>query len=156
MFDIDKVYKELSENIEENKILLNEPMSKHTSFKIGGVADILVKADAIEEIKHTIVSAKNNNTPIFVLGNGSNLLVKEEGVRGIVLNIKLKNLDIDKRGEEVIVTAGSGIKLIELAMKLQKEGITGLEFASRNTRNHWRSNSNECRCLWWRDEGYCY
>ena len=130
MFDIDKTYKDLCENIEENKILLNEPMNKHTSFKIGGAADIFVKADTIEDIKHAVQVAKSNNAQIYILGNGSNLLVKDEGVRGIVLNVRLKGIQIAKKEDGIIITAGAGVKLIELANKLLKEEIAGYEFAS--------------------------
>ena len=130
MFDTDKIYKELSENIEENKILLNEPMSKHTSFKIGGNAEIFVKADTIEDIKRTVQVAKANNAPIYILGNGSNLLVKDEGIKGIVLNVRLKKIQINQEDNEVIITVGAGVKLIELANKLVKEEISGFEFAS--------------------------
>ena len=130
MLDINKTYKDLKENIEENKILLNEKMSKHTSFKIGGEADIFVKANTIEDIKHTIQVAKSNNVPIYILGNGSNLLVKDEGVRGVVLNVRLKGIQIEKKEKEIVVKVGAGVKIIELANRLLKDEISGFEFAS--------------------------
>ena len=72
---MDKIYNELIKGIEENRIYLNEPMSKHTSFKIGGLADIFVKTNKLEELKYILNIANKNNISTTVIGNGSNLLV---------------------------------------------------------------------------------
>lgn len=74
---MDKIYNEMLKALSENQIYLNEPMSKHTSFKIGGPADIFVKPKNIDELKFIINLAKENNVPLTVIGNGSNLLVKD-------------------------------------------------------------------------------
>lgn len=74
---MDKIYNEMLKVLSENQIYLNEPMSKHTSFKIGGPADIFVKPKNIDELKFIINLAKENNIPLTVIGNGSNLLVKD-------------------------------------------------------------------------------
>lgn len=74
---MDKIYNEMLKVLSENQIYLNEPMSKHTSFKIGGPADIFVKPKNIDELKFIINLAKENNVPLTVIGNGSNLLVKD-------------------------------------------------------------------------------
>lgn len=74
---MDKIYNEMLKVLSENQIYLNEPMSKHTSFKIGGPADIFVKPKNIDELKFIINLAKRNNVPLTVIGNGSNLLVKD-------------------------------------------------------------------------------
>lgn len=74
---MDKIYNEMLKVLSENQIYLNEPMSKHTSFKIGGPADIFVKPKNIDELKFIINLTKENNVPLTVIGNGSNLLVKD-------------------------------------------------------------------------------
>lgn len=122
-----EIYKQLlKKGINNECILLNEPMSKHTSFKTGGNADLFIKAYSIEEIKSVLKISKENNIPLFVLGNGTNLLVKDEGYRGIVLQIKLEDINID----ETKVTVQSGVKNAILAKKLLDNSLTGFEFAA--------------------------
>ncbi len=74
---MDKIYNELLKVLSEKQVYLNEPMSKHTSFKIGGPADIFVKPRNIDELKFILEVAKENNIPLTIIGNGSNLLVKD-------------------------------------------------------------------------------
>ena len=124
--DTQKIVQKLQEKIESGKIKLEEPMSKHTTFKVGGNADIFIKINEIEELKHVLKIIKEYNIPMYIIGNGSNLLVKDNGIRGIVLSIELDNIEIS----ENIITAGAGVKLITLAHKCAKCGLTGLEFAS--------------------------
>ena len=122
-----EIYKQLIENnIKEENVLLNEPMSKHTSFKIGGSADIFIKAYSLEEIKSVLKISKDNNIPLFILGNGTNLLVKDEGFRGIVLQIKLEDIKIDGS----FAAVGAGVKNAILSKKLADNSLTGFEFAS--------------------------
>ena len=122
-----EIYKQLIENgIDKSNIIIDEPMSMHTSFKVGGKADIFVKAYSLEKIKSVLKISKEENIPIFVLGNGTNLLVKDEGFRGIILQIKLENIEINDT--EVIV--GSGVKNALLSKKLIDNNLTGFEFAS--------------------------
>lgn len=124
---MEKIYKQLVENgIEKENILLDEPMSLHTSFKVGGPADIFVKAYCVEEIKSVLRVSKENNIPLFILGNGTNLLVKDEGFRGIVLQVKLEDINIDN----TLVTVGAGVKNAILSKKLIDNSLTGFEFAS--------------------------
>lgn len=128
--DIEKVYSMLTSILTNSKILKNEPMSKHTSFKIGGNADILVKANNEEDIKKVLEFSNKEHIPIYVMGNGSNILVKDNGIRGIVLMICMDIYKIDKQENKAIVTAGAGVKLGGLAQELLKQEITGFEFAS--------------------------
>jgi len=116
----------LSEEIKKENIFLDEPMNKHTSFKIGGNADLFIKAYSINEIKSILKIANENNIPLFVLGNGTNLLVKDAGYRGIILQIKLEEIKIEKT--KVIVQ--SGVKNAILSKKLLENSLTGFEFAS--------------------------
>jgi len=120
----------LKEKIDAKDILQNEPMSKHTTFKIGGNADLLIKVHNIEQIKFVLSIARDNNIPIFILGNGSNLLVKDKGIRGITLKPELKDIKIEKKDKQVYVTVGAGNKMPEIAGRLLREEITGFEFAA--------------------------
>lgn len=129
--DILEVCKQLTKEIPENQIYIDEPMSKHTTFKVGGVADIFLKVKSVKELEHVIKVARKSNIAITIIGNGSNTLVKDKGVRGIVIGIAFDNIEIEKSEKnEAIVTVGAGVKLITLAQLLQKNSITGFEFAS--------------------------
>ena len=122
-----EIYKKLlKEGIQEANILLNEPMNKHTSFKTGGNADMFIKAYSVEETKSVLKISKENNIPLFVLGNGTNLLVKDEGYRGIILQIKLDDIKI----QDTLIFVESGTKNAILAKKLLDNSLTGFEFAS--------------------------
>ena len=79
------IYKKLTKDIINSKVYIDEPMSKHTSFKIGGIADIFIKAKTIEDIKYVVNYVNNENIKLTVVGNGSNLLVKDNGIRGITM-----------------------------------------------------------------------
>lgn len=125
---IDNLIKRLEEkNI---NVSLNEPMSKHTSFKIGGVADVFILANSIEEIQFVLKQAKANGISMYIIGNGTNLLVKDNGIRGIVLKLNLNNINIENKEGAVVVKAESGVKLGMLAQKLLQNEISGFEFAS--------------------------
>lgn len=113
--------------ISREKIKIDEDMSKHTSFKIGGPADIFIKATELNDVKNTIKVATTNNIPLYVLGNGSNILVKDKGIRGIILKIELKEFNIEYKNEDVFVKVGSGVQLGFLAHKLLNESIEGFE-----------------------------
>ena len=120
-----QIYEMLQKIIEKEKIFYNEPMSKHTSFKVGGNADFYVKANTISQIQNILQFAKQNNIQLTVIGNGTNLLVKDGGIRGIVLKIDLNNIQIN----ETIITADAGALLTPLARTAMKNSLTGLEFA---------------------------
>lgn len=126
MLDINKIYCDLKKRISEEKIILNANMKEYTSFKIGGNADLLVTVKNIDEVKEVLEISKKNRCPIFVLGNGTNILVKDNGIRGIVLRNRIDNIEIN--GEEVIV--GAGVKNSVLAQKLLKAELSGFEFAA--------------------------
>ncbi len=122
----EEIYKQLLKAINKENIMLNEPMSKHTSFKTGGNARFFVKAYSVNEIKDVLKVVKENKIPLFILGNGTNLLVKDEGFDGIVLQIKLDNINI----EDNIVTVDAGVKNAVLSNKILEKSLTGFEFAS--------------------------
>ncbi len=112
----------------EEKVLVNEPMASHTTFRIGGPADYFVIPENGEEVAGIIKICKEKNTPYFILGNGSNLLIGDKGFRGVVIQL-YKNFDgLEIQGTKV--TAKAGAMLIRVAKEAGKAGLTGLEFAS--------------------------
>ncbi len=115
---------------EETSILENELMSKHTSFKIGGMADIFVNVKKEDDVKKVLEYSDENQIPLTIIGNGSNLLVKDGGIRGIVLRVDIEEFYLEKKDEEYIVTVGAGIKNGYVAQKLLIEEIEGFEFAA--------------------------
>lgn len=111
----------------EKKIKQNEPMKNHTSFKIGGTADLFLKVATIEELIQAIEYAKTKKIPIYFIGNGSNLLVTDKGIRGLVVKIDIQNISINKAENSVKVTVGAGYKMMALARELLNQEITGFE-----------------------------
>ena len=104
-------------------------MRKHTNFKIGGNADVFVIAKNIEEIKCVIKFSKENNILLTILGNGSNVLVSDKGIRGIVLQVGTKEIKIEKQ-KNALVEVEAGAMLGALAQILLKQRISGFEFAA--------------------------
>lgn len=113
----------LSKILNEENIKKNEPMAKHTSFKIGGKADYFIKAETVEQVKEVQQYAKKNNIPLYIMGNGSNILVTDKGIKGIVLKIDIKKIEID----DMEVTVGAGVKVMGLAQTLLEKSLTGFE-----------------------------
>lgn len=125
-----EVCQELTKVIPTTRIYMNEPMKKYTSFKVGGNADVLVKIKDIKELMHALNTANRYNEMVTVIGNGSNILVKDNGIRGIVIKIEFDKINIDKQKDFALVTVGAGLKLARLAQELLNNGITGFEFAA--------------------------
>ena len=121
---------EIEKIIPKEKILQNVQMKKYTSFKIGGEAEVLIKISTLEELTKIIKYIKQKNIQTFILGNGSNLLVSDEGIKGIVLKIEIKKLEIEEINNKFKIIVGAGVKLGELAQKLSNKEISGFEFAS--------------------------
>ena len=117
---------ELYNLVGQENVLIDEPMKKHTSFKVGGPADILVTPISYEQVKAIIKICKDKSVPFYVIGNGSNLLVKDGGIRGLV--IKLTKLNTIKlQGDKIV--AGGGAEIIDVSQFALKATLTGLEFA---------------------------
>lgn len=106
----------------------DEPMKNHTSFKIGGSADLFVTADNKEQLSAALALADENNIPLFVLGNGSNLLVSDKGIRGIVLKLGGEFNDI-RFNPDGTIHCGTGAMLSKLCSFALENSLTGLEFA---------------------------
>jgi UDP-N-acetylmuramate dehydrogenase len=110
------------ENIKEN-----EPMKNHTSFKVGGPADLFLMPQSRAELQAVLEICKESQNPLYIMGNGSNLIVRDKGYSGIIINTKALN-QVETVGETLI--AEPGISLKDLANVALKEKLTGLEFAS--------------------------
>lgn len=112
-----------SEKIKYSK---NEPMRLHTSFKIGGEADLFVNVGTVEELKKVILKSNELSIPFFVIGKGSNLLVSDKGIEGVVINLSL----LDKiTAEDNTLTAFSGASLASVCTAALENSLSGLEFA---------------------------
>lgn len=125
-----EICNELTKVISPTRIYVNEPMKKYTSFKVGGNADLIIKVKDVKELMYTIKIADKYYLPVTVIGNGSNILVRDNGITGIVIKIEFDNIEIDRQRDFAIVTVGAGVKLMRLAQELLNEGISGFEFAS--------------------------
>ncbi|MBO8158392.1 UDP-N-acetylmuramate dehydrogenase [Thermosyntropha sp.] len=121
------MYEELTRILPVHTLRFNEPMSNHTSFKIGGPADIVVLPESIGDIQKVLFFAREKGIPLFIMGFGSNLLVRDKGVRGIV--IKIGNCLNDFKVEDNEIYAEAGIRLSYLAKKAAENSLSGLEFA---------------------------
>ena len=123
-----EIVKSLENIISKDLIKTNEPMKNHTSFKIGGPADIYIKITSIEELQKVLEFAKKENIKITILGNGSNVLVSDKGIKGIVIKTNLKDINIEnKDSKNVEVTVNDAVPIGFLAQKFLKEEITGFE-----------------------------
>lgn len=124
--------KQILENLEKiiskERIKQNEPMKNHTSFKIGGPAEFYIKITSIKELQKILEFAKKEQIKITILGNGSNVLVPDSGIKGIVIRTNLKEIKIEpKEQNKIEITVDDATPIGFLAQKLLKEEITGFE-----------------------------
>lgn len=124
----DKFYELLNDKFTNIKFEKCVSMKEHTYFKIGGPADIVAYPNSIEEIQSLIKFCNENNIDFFVLGNGTNLLIRDKGIRGLVIKIDDNLSDIKVDGNKIIVQAGA--KVSRVAKVALKHSLTGLEGAS--------------------------
>jgi UDP-N-acetylmuramate dehydrogenase len=124
----EKVYKELSKVIKKKNIKTNENMRNHTTLKIGGEATILIEPKSELEIKHIVEVAKNNNIKVYTIGRGSNILIDDNGLDGIVIKLSNKFSSVALHGE--IMIARAGVSLASIAKVAMRNSLSGLEFAS--------------------------
>lgn len=120
-------YDKLAEIVSAENILENESMSKHTTFRIGGNADVFV-SPKVSQVADIIALAKEYDVPVTIIGNGSNLLVGDKGIRGLVLSFGKEAEEIQMDGRCMIVSAGT--ILAKAAAEAAKNSLTGLEFAA--------------------------
>lgn len=109
-------------------LLPHEPMWRHTSFKVGGAARLMVKPQTIKQLQQVLKDVKRNSLPVFVTGRGTNLLVNDHGINAVVVNLD-GNLDEMYLEEETCIVCQAGASLKKLCLFAQSHGLTGLEFA---------------------------
>ena len=132
---MDNFHKKLSEVLQnENGCLCEEPMSRHTTFRVGGPAQYFITVTNPVELTGVLKLCNEYDVPITVLGNGSNVLVSDAGIRGAVLRLSgefLKSeITEDVSGQTLLVTVGAGRMLSSFAMEVARLGYTGAEFAA--------------------------
>ena len=120
--------------VTEGRLLEQEPMAKHTTFRVGGAAEWFAYIDSVDILKKAIRLCKQSEIPYHIVGNGSNLLVSDSGMEGVVMRLagEFESYELNEIVPEGIchVTAGAGVMLSRLALAVGKKGFTGLEFAS--------------------------
>ena len=117
----------LQEAESDIEIYENEPMSRHTTFAIGGPADVFIQPKTVGALQNTLRCLRQTETPYLMVGNGSNMLVSDAGVRGaVVCTAEMDHIAVGTRGR---ITAGAGALLSAIARRAQREGLTGAEFA---------------------------
>jgi UDP-N-acetylmuramate dehydrogenase len=128
---VSEIVKKLIDINGEKQVAESEPMSRHTTFRIGGPAKVFVSPDNIEKIIKTIELLKNEKCDYFILGNGSNILAADEGYDGVVVSTEnLKNLNIEREdGDETYIYAEAGVMLSRAAVLASESSFTGFEFA---------------------------
>lgn len=114
--------------IAPDRLFENEPMSKHTTFRVGGPADLMFAPADREELCVALEAAKAENVPAYVIGNGSNLLVRDGGIRGLVIALGDDYARVCVDGDRIYAQAGA--RLSKIAALAQENGLSGLEFAS--------------------------
>lgn len=121
------VYEELNRNL-PGQVYAKEPMFQHTTFHIGGPADIFIEPYTTADLRKVILYAQEKNIPLYFIGAGSNLLVRDGGIRGIVIKIGRYLSEIKIEG--VTVTAGAGAALAQLARESCQADLAGFEFTA--------------------------
>lgn len=121
-------YDKLNNVIAKDSILIDEPMSRHTTFRVGGPADFFVTPKAKEEVRDVIRICKEAGMPYYIIGNGSNLLVSDAGYRGVIVQIYKEMNEVKVEGD--LVKAQAGALLSGIAAKALAAELTGFEFAS--------------------------
>lgn len=111
----------------QRPLLPVEPMTKHTSFHIGGPAELMAQPQSEAELQSLLLKAAEAAVPVTLVGNGSNLLVRDKGIRGLVIKLGSMLRDIKVSGN--VLTFGSGVSLAQASKKAAELGLSGMEFA---------------------------
>ena len=121
-------YDKLNNVIAKDSILIDEPMSRHTTFRVGGPADFFVTPKTKEDVRDVIRVCKEVGMPYYIIGNGSNLLVSDAGYRGVIIQIYKEMNEVKVEGD--LVKAQAGALLSGIAAKALGAELSGFEFAS--------------------------
>ncbi len=123
------LFEKLKDIAGESQVRKDEPMSNHTTFRIGGTADYFVMPSSVEELQSIMYLLKKSDIEYYVIGNGSNLLVGDKGFRGVIIQLS-DTFDGMEYVDDVTVKVMSGMKLSRLGKKLADKGLAGFEFAT--------------------------
>ncbi len=118
---------QLSVSIPASRMLMDESMSEHTTFAVGGPADVLVLPKSVKEMSLAIRAARSLELPVTVLGGGSNVLVRDGGIRGVVIQLNQMTKVLSCNGTKILASAGYMLK--DVCHFAQQQGLTGIEFA---------------------------
>lgn len=122
------LYDKLLAFSENDQLLLNELMSRHTTFRVGGPADLMYFPSSSEQLVSALQLAKEEGVPAMVMGNGSNMIVRDGGIRGLVIVLGERFAQVSVDGE--ILTAQAGASMAKVSSAAQAAALAGLEFAS--------------------------
>lgn len=124
----ENILSRIADIVGADNVSVDEPMARHTTFRVGGPADYFVRPVDVEQIPALISLGRMENIPYFILGNGSNLLVSDEGYRGMIINIadNMNGVDI----HDGVIRAQAGAMLTKVGRLARDNSLTGLEFAS--------------------------
>lgn len=123
-----KLYQKLTEWIPEERVKKEEPMRLHTTFRVGGPADLFVSPNSVEEVCKVTALCREEGVPYYIMGNGSNLLVSDQGYRGVIIQFYKEMNDISVEG--TLLRAQAGALLSAVANRALLESLTGFEFAA--------------------------
>lgn len=123
----EEIKKKFSELLGKERVLLEEPMNRHTTFRIGGPAEVFLMPESYEQLREALLLCKKENLPFFILGNGSNLLVSDRGYRGVIIQMDRNMGAVCLEGNEIRTCAGA--LLSSIAAAARKASLTGFEFA---------------------------
>ena len=111
----------------KDRVLVDEPMKRHTTFRIGGPADFFLLPSTVDEVRGILEICREEELPYFILGNGSNLLVSDKGYRGVIIQLYRNFSNISVEGNEIC--ASSGALLSQIAAAARNASLTGFEFS---------------------------
>lgn len=126
------LYDSLVSLVGETNVLRDEPMRLHTTFKIGGNADWFVTPASVDAIADVVSFLKKSDINYYIIGNGSNILVSDDGFRGVIvcLGDNFNTFEINIQNNKCVVKAQAGVKLSKLGNELARQGVSGFEFAT--------------------------
>src|SRR5690625_608140 len=124
--DNDQLYKKIIKKASEENVMVNKPLKSYTYTRLGGQADFFVTPETYQDVQEIVKLANEEEVPFTLLGNGSNLIIKDGGIRGIVMNLgKLAEMNVNK----TTLVVQSGAKIIQASREALANKLTGLEFA---------------------------
>ncbi len=129
---MDTTLRQKLKDMVSGKIMFDEPMSRHTSIGVGGIADAVVWPERSEDLSRIIHFLWHSQIPFIPVGNGTNLIVKDGGYKGTVISMQgLNSVSLTERGsKEALIHAGAGVTLSEIVLQSEKRALSGMEFCA--------------------------